>query len=66
MVECCGLKGLRDGDAAVSGQHALVLVNRGAATGADIVRLSRTVQSAVADRFGIALEPEPRLVEFHP
>jgi UDP-N-acetylmuramate dehydrogenase len=66
MVERCGLKGLREGDAAVSGQHALVLVNGGAATGADIVRLSHTVQSVVADTFGIALEPEPRLVEFHP
>jgi UDP-N-acetylmuramate dehydrogenase len=64
MVEFCGLKGLTDGDAAVSGQHALVLINRGAATGADIVRLSRKVQSAVADALGILLEPEPRLVEF--
>jgi UDP-N-acetylmuramate dehydrogenase len=64
MVERCGLKGLRDGDAAVSEQHALVLVNRGAATGTDIVRLSRKVQSVVADAFGMVLEPEPRLVEF--
>jgi UDP-N-acetylmuramate dehydrogenase len=64
MVESCGLKGLREGDAAVSEQHALVLVNRGAATGAQIVRLCRRVQSAVADAFGITLEPEPRLVEF--
>jgi UDP-N-acetylmuramate dehydrogenase len=64
MVERCGLKGLRDGDAAVSEQHALVLVNRGAATGADILRLSRQVQAAVADAFGVVLEPEPRLVEF--
>jgi UDP-N-acetylmuramate dehydrogenase len=66
MVERCGLKGLIDGDAAVSGQHALVLVNRGVATGADIVRLARKVQSVVADAFGILLEPEPRLVEFPP
>jgi UDP-N-acetylmuramate dehydrogenase len=64
MVEHCGLKGLREGDAAVSDRHALVLVNRGTASGADIVRLSRRVQAVVADAFGIALEPEPRLVEF--
>ena len=64
MVERCGLKGLRDGDAAVSEQHALVLVNLGAASGADILRLSRQVQAVVADAFGVVLEPEPRLVEF--
>lgn len=65
MVEHCGLKGLRDGDAAVSERHALVLVNRGAASGAEILRLSRKVQTVVADTFGVVLEPEPRLVEFH-
>ncbi|RPH96246.1 MAG: UDP-N-acetylmuramate dehydrogenase [Lysobacterales bacterium] len=64
MVEQCGLKGLSHGDAAVSRQHALVLINRGAATGGDIIRLSRRVQSVVASAFGVALEPEPRLVEF--
>jgi len=64
MVERCGLKGLREGDAAVSEQHALVLVNRGSATGEQIIRLSRRVQSVVADAFGVMLEPEPRLVEF--
>ena len=64
MVERCGLKGLRDGDAAVSERHALVLVNHGAATGAEIMRLSRQVQAVVADAFGVVLEPEPRLVEF--
>jgi len=64
MVERCGLKGLREGDAAVSERHALVLVNRGAATGAQVIRLSRRIQSIVAEAFGIVLEPEPRLVEF--
>jgi UDP-N-acetylenolpyruvoylglucosamine reductase len=64
MIERCGLKGCRDGDAGVSEQHALVLVNLGAATGADLLRLARRVQSEVSDRFGVALEPEPRIVEF--
>jgi UDP-N-acetylmuramate dehydrogenase len=64
MVERCGLKGLRDGDAAVSDRHALVLVNHGAAKGAQIIRLSRRIQSTVAEAFGIMLEAEPRLVEF--
>ena len=64
LVEQCGLKGLRESGAAVSEQHALVLVNLGQASGADIVRLARRVQAAVEERYGITLEPEPRLVEF--
>jgi len=64
MVEYCGLKGLREGDAQVSEQHALVLVNRGAATGAQIISLAHRIRAAVADAFGLQLEPEPRLVEF--
>lgn len=64
MIEYCGLKGVRVGDAAVSNQHALVLVNLGAATGSDIVTVARRVQSTVAEEFGIVLETEPRLVEF--
>jgi UDP-N-acetylmuramate dehydrogenase len=64
MIENCGLKGLREGDAAVSEQHALVLVNLGSASGKNIVTLARRIQSIVADRFGLMLEPEPRLIEF--
>ena len=65
MVERCGLKGLREGDAAVSERHALVLVNQGSATGRQIIRLSKRVQSAVTEAFGVLLEPEPRLIEFN-
>jgi len=64
MIECCGLKGARAGDAAVSTLHALVLVNLGAATGADVLTLAERVQKTVAEEFGVNLEPEPRLVEF--
>lgn len=64
MIENCGLKGLREGDAAVSEQHALVLVNVGQASGRNIVTLASRIQSIVADRFGLLLEPEPRLIEF--
>ena len=64
LVEQCGLKGLRENGAAVSEQHALVLVNLGEASGGDIVRLARRVQTAVRDRYGIALQTEPRVVEF--
>jgi UDP-N-acetylmuramate dehydrogenase len=64
MVDHCGLKGMRSGDAAVSEQHALVLVNHGSASGAQIVALARNIQSIVEEAFGVTLEPEPRLVEF--
>ena len=59
LIDQCGLKGYRDGDAGVSAQHALVLVNHGRASGADLWRVARHVQAVVGARFGIALEPEP-------
>jgi len=62
LIEHAGLRGAREGDAAVSKQHALVLVNLGRATGAEILALARHVRDGVASRFGIELEPEPRIV----
>jgi UDP-N-acetylmuramate dehydrogenase len=62
LIEQAGMKGARDGDAGVSAQHALVLVNHGGASGAQLLALSRRVQDAVAARFGIALEPEPLIL----
>jgi UDP-N-acetylmuramate dehydrogenase len=61
MIEACGLRGTRDGDAGVSAQHALVLVNHGTATGAQILALARRVAASVEQRFGVRLEPEPRI-----
>jgi UDP-N-acetylmuramate dehydrogenase len=62
MIEACGLKGIREGDAGVSAQHALVLVNHGSASGAELLGLARRVADSVEQRFGIRLEPEPRIV----
>ncbi|HEX5123348.1 MAG TPA: UDP-N-acetylmuramate dehydrogenase [Rhodanobacteraceae bacterium] len=62
LVETCGFKGLREGDAGVSSAHALVLVNHGRASGAEIVALARRIQAAVRERFGIELSPEPLIV----
>ncbi|MBK7146268.1 MAG: UDP-N-acetylmuramate dehydrogenase [Xanthomonadales bacterium] len=62
LIDQCGLKGYRDGDAGVSAQHALVLVNHGAASGADLWRVAQHVQATVRERFGILLEPEPVVV----
>lgn len=59
MIEACGLKGFRDGDAGVSAQHALVLVNHGGASGTDLWALARHVRDTVRERFGVELEPEP-------
>ncbi len=62
LIEACGLKGFRAGDAAVSAQHALVLVNHGHATGAQIGALADHVQGEVRTRFGIEIEAEPRII----
>ncbi len=61
MIQDCGLKGLQRGAAAVSDQHALVLVNRGGATGHEIWQLAQQVRERVYGRFGVLLEPEPRI-----
>jgi UDP-N-acetylmuramate dehydrogenase len=53
------LKGVREGAAGVSEQHALVLVNHGGATGAEIWALATRIRETVAARFGVNLEPEP-------
>jgi UDP-N-acetylmuramate dehydrogenase len=62
LIENLGWKGRSIGDAAVSQRHALVLVNRGNATGAQLLELAIAIQTSVKREFGIALEPEPRIV----
>ncbi|MCE7032628.1 UDP-N-acetylmuramate dehydrogenase [Lysobacter sp. GX 14042] len=62
LIDACGWKGHRDGDAGVSPDHALVLVNRGGASGAQLLALARRIADSVRARFGVDLEPEPRLV----
>jgi UDP-N-acetylmuramate dehydrogenase len=62
LIEHCGWKGVREGDAGVSDMHALVLVNHGRATGLQILDLAHRVAASVEQRFGVALEPEPRIV----
>lgn len=49
-------------DARISNKHSLALVNSGAASATDILDLARHVQSTVTERFGVDLEPEPRLI----
>ncbi len=62
LIEQCGWKGRRMGDAGVYDRQALVLVNYGKATGQDIVRLSDAVRSDVAQKFGIDIRPEVNFI----
>ena len=59
LIEACGFRGMREGDAGVSEKHALVLVNHGEASGAQIWALAQKIRHAVNLRFGVSLEPEP-------
>lgn len=62
LIEACGMKGVSRGRAAVYDRQALVLVNRGGASGREILDLAREVQERVADKFGVLLEPEAVIV----
>lgn len=60
LIESCGWKGHREGDAGVHAAHALVLVNHGQASGRDILALAQRIQDSVATRYGITLEMEAK------
>ena len=59
LIDQCGWKGKRSGDAGVHKDHALVLVNYAQASGAQILNLAAQIQSSVQNRFGVYLQPEP-------
>lgn len=59
MIDQAGFKGLRRGDAGVHARQALVLVNHGQASGAEIHALAQSIQAAIRERFGVELEAEP-------
>lgn len=64
LIENCGLKGLRIGKAEISRKHANFIVNLGGASSADVLRLIRTAQRKVHDKFGVVLELEVKLIGF--
>jgi UDP-N-acetylmuramate dehydrogenase len=62
LIDAAGLKGATRGRAGVYEKQALVLVNRGGASGGEILALAREVQEKVAEKFGVPLEPEPVII----
>jgi UDP-N-acetylmuramate--alanine ligase len=58
LIDECGLKGERVGDAEVSTVHANFIVNRGQASGADVLELVRRIRARVRQVKGIDLQPE--------
>ena len=66
LIEHAGWKGRDLGPVGSYERQALVLVNRGGATGADVRRLAEAIRADVAERFGVELEVEPQIVSVPP
>ena len=62
LIDRCGWKGRNLGPVGAFDHQALVLVNRGGASGADVRRIADAIRADVRARFGIELEPEPVFV----
>lgn len=62
LIDKAGLKGYQIGDAAVHHLQALVLINKGHATGQQVCELARHIIETIKSKFGVVLEPEPRIL----
>lgn len=62
LIESCGWKGYREGDAGVHSKQALVLVNHGNATGLQIKQLAHKIMESVFAKYGVQLEPEVNII----
>lgn len=63
LIDQCGFRGKRDGDAGVHDKQALVLVNHGNATGLEIITLAQKIQAMVKNRYGIDIDTEVNLIQ---
>ena len=63
LIEQCGYKGKRFGDAGVHKNQALVLVNYDNATGSEILELAYTIINSVEERFGLKITPEVNIIK---
>lgn len=64
LIECCGLKGKRIGDAQISPKHANFIVNLGSAKAKDVLQLIKLAKTAVQKKFGVELKKEIYLLGF--
>jgi UDP-N-acetylmuramate dehydrogenase len=62
LIDVCGRKWYRIGDAGIYTEHALVLVNYGDATGEQMQTLVQQIQESVYDRFGVRLQTEVEMI----
>ena len=62
LIDKAGLKGLRKGNVGVHERQALVLVNLGGATGAEVIAFAHELQQAVKEKFGVEIEPEVNIL----
>ena len=62
LIDKAGWRGFSDGKVGVHSQQALVLVNEGEATGADILALASKIMRSVFEKFSVRLEIEPRII----
>lgn len=62
LIDQCGWKGQREGDAGTYEKHALVLVNHGQAQGNELWDFAQKIIASVEEKFGVTLEPEPSVL----
>ena len=60
LIEHAGFhKGFVHGNVGISTKHTLAIINRGGGTAREVLELARMIQSAVQQKFGVELRPEP-------